>query len=232
MPKKTHARPFSSARPGRMSLPAASQDSHRSFFAITSREVVRDLSSCSGQQPDQLRRPVVGRSASATIALGVAECATARRETRHNRLSVIASASLWLRGLASPPTSSTRQARVPECVHSSVVRSQTDSRRCLRQILDLRGHRWARTRPCRASYLLLARLSDRYHLVAPDYPGFGHGDWPDPKQFAYTFDHIAEVMNHFTEKLGLSHYSLYMQDYGGPVGLLVEPSDWLRRRLS
>ena len=65
---------------------------------------------------------------------------------------------------------------------------------------------------------LFARLSDRYHLVAPDYPGFGHSDWPDPKKFAYTFDHIAEVMNHFTEALGLSRYTLYMQDYGGPVG--------------
>ncbi len=66
--------------------------------------------------------------------------------------------------------------------------------------------------------LLFARLSDRYHLVAPDYPGFGHSDWPDPKKFAYTFDHIAEVMNHFTEALGLSRYTPYMQDYGGPVG--------------
>jgi pimeloyl-ACP methyl ester carboxylesterase len=65
---------------------------------------------------------------------------------------------------------------------------------------------------------LFSRLSDRYHLIAPDYPGFGHSDWPDPKKFAYTFDHIAEVMNHFTEALGLSHYNLYMQDYGGPVG--------------
>src|SRR5215831_11000012 len=65
---------------------------------------------------------------------------------------------------------------------------------------------------------LFARLSDRYHLVAPDYPGFGHSDWPDPKKFAYTFDHCAEVMNHFTEALGLSRYTLYMQDYGGPVG--------------
>src|SRR5437763_2890943 len=65
---------------------------------------------------------------------------------------------------------------------------------------------------------LFARLSDRYRLVAPDYPGFGHSDWPDPKRFAYTFDHIAEIMNHFTEALGLSRYTLYMQDYGGPVG--------------
>jgi pimeloyl-ACP methyl ester carboxylesterase len=65
---------------------------------------------------------------------------------------------------------------------------------------------------------LFTRLSDRYHLVAPDYPGFGHSDWPDPKKFAYTFDGIAEIMNHFTEALGLSRYTLYMQDYGGPVG--------------
>jgi pimeloyl-ACP methyl ester carboxylesterase len=65
---------------------------------------------------------------------------------------------------------------------------------------------------------LFTQLSDRYHLVAPDYPGFGHSDWPDPKKFEYTFDHIAEVMNHFTVAVGLSKYSLYMQDYGGPVG--------------
>lgn len=65
---------------------------------------------------------------------------------------------------------------------------------------------------------LFTRLSDRYHLVAPDYPGFGHSDWPDPATFAYTFDHIAEIMAHFTEALGLSRYTLYMQDYGGPVG--------------
>src|SRR3984885_10817856 len=65
---------------------------------------------------------------------------------------------------------------------------------------------------------LLARLADNYHLGAPDYPGFGHSDWPDPKQFAYTFDHIASIMDDFTQTLGLSHYTLYMQDYGGPVG--------------
>jgi pimeloyl-ACP methyl ester carboxylesterase len=65
---------------------------------------------------------------------------------------------------------------------------------------------------------LLTRLADNYHLVAPDYPGFGHSDWPDPKNFAYTFDHIATVINLFTEALGFSRYTLYMQDYGGPVG--------------
>ena len=65
---------------------------------------------------------------------------------------------------------------------------------------------------------LFARLSDRYHLIAPDYPGFGHSDWPDTKKFTYTFDHLAEIMNQFTEATGLSHYTLYMQDYGAPVG--------------
>ncbi|HEY4304462.1 MAG TPA: alpha/beta hydrolase [Gemmatimonadaceae bacterium] len=65
---------------------------------------------------------------------------------------------------------------------------------------------------------LLQRLAAHFHLVAPDYPGFGHSDWPDPTKFAYTFDHYAELLNHFTETLGLSRYSLYLQDYGGPVG--------------
>lgn len=65
---------------------------------------------------------------------------------------------------------------------------------------------------------LFARLSENYRLIAPDYPGFGHSDWPDPKTFAYTFDHIARIMLRFTETLGLKKYSLYMHDYGGPVG--------------
>ncbi len=65
---------------------------------------------------------------------------------------------------------------------------------------------------------LFARLSDRYHMVAPDYPGFGHSDAPQPAVFAYTFDHIATVIDHFTQAVGLTHYSLYVQDYGGPVG--------------
>src|SRR5258708_36670981 len=63
---------------------------------------------------------------------------------------------------------------------------------------------------------LFSLLSDRYHLVAPDYPGFGHSDWPDPKTFAYTFDPLAEIMNHFTETLRLPRDTLYMQDSGRP----------------
>jgi pimeloyl-ACP methyl ester carboxylesterase len=65
---------------------------------------------------------------------------------------------------------------------------------------------------------LFHRLADRYHLIAPDYPGFGHSDWPDPKVFAYTFDRYAEIMARFTEVLAIPQYTLYMQDYGGPVG--------------
>src|SRR5437762_11941873 len=63
---------------------------------------------------------------------------------------------------------------------------------------------------------LFARLSDQYHLVAPDYPGFGHSDWPDPRTFAYTFDHYAEIIGQFTQTLGPDHYTLSMQDYGAP----------------
>jgi pimeloyl-ACP methyl ester carboxylesterase len=55
-------------------------------------------------------------------------------------------------------------------------------------------------------------------MVAPDYPGFGHADAPPPEDFSYTFDNIAAVMDHFTEALNLTRYTLYMQDYGGPVG--------------
>jgi len=68
---------------------------------------------------------------------------------------------------------------------------------------------------------LLTRLADKYHLIAPDYPGFGHSDWPDPKQFNYTFDNIAHVIDDFTKALGLTRYTLYLQDYGGPVGFRI-----------
>ena len=78
---------------------------------------------------------------------------------------------------------------------------------------------------------LLTRLSDKCHLVAPDYPGFGHSDWPDPKEFPYTFDRIAAVMEHFAQTLGLSHYTLYMQDYGGPVGFRMVWRNLRRCRL-
>lgn len=66
---------------------------------------------------------------------------------------------------------------------------------------------------------LIPLLADRYHLVAPDYPGFGESDAPPAAQFHYTFDHLAEVVDHFTQQLGLTSYVLYQQDYGGPIGM-------------
>ncbi|HEX4386053.1 MAG TPA: alpha/beta hydrolase [Myxococcales bacterium] len=66
---------------------------------------------------------------------------------------------------------------------------------------------------------LIPLLADRYHLIAPDYPGFGYSSTPAPREFKYTFDHLAEVMEHFTEAAGLREYALYLQDFGGPVGL-------------
>jgi pimeloyl-ACP methyl ester carboxylesterase len=72
---------------------------------------------------------------------------------------------------------------------------------------------------------LFARLSGEYHLLAPDYPGFGHSDAPPPGQFSYTFDHIAQVMADFTRVLNLTKYTLYMQDYGGPVGFRMALAD-------
>jgi pimeloyl-ACP methyl ester carboxylesterase len=77
---------------------------------------------------------------------------------------------------------------------------------------------------------LLSRLSDTYRLIAPDYPGFGHSDWPDATAFDYTFDNIARIVTRFTESLGLEHYTLYMQDYGGPVGfrMALEHPDRVR----
>jgi pimeloyl-ACP methyl ester carboxylesterase len=65
---------------------------------------------------------------------------------------------------------------------------------------------------------LIPLLADRYHLVAPDYPGFGHSDAPTPDQFRYTFDNIAGVIDKFTDALKLGSYALYVQDYGGPIG--------------
>ena len=65
---------------------------------------------------------------------------------------------------------------------------------------------------------LMPLLADRYHLVAPDYPGFGQSDAPSPDKFAYTFDHIGEIVVRFADTLGLKHYVLYIQDYGGPIG--------------
>jgi pimeloyl-ACP methyl ester carboxylesterase len=67
--------------------------------------------------------------------------------------------------------------------------------------------------------MLDSSLSAKYRLIAPDFPGFGHSSWPSPKEFTYTFDHLAQVTEEFVEALSLSRYTLYLHDYGGPVGM-------------
>ena len=65
---------------------------------------------------------------------------------------------------------------------------------------------------------LIPTLADRYHVIAPDMPGFGFTDAPDRAKFRYTFDRLAEVIDRFTETLGLRRFALYVFDYGAPVG--------------
>jgi len=68
---------------------------------------------------------------------------------------------------------------------------------------------------------LIPLLADRFHLIAPDYPGFGYSSMPSPEQFDYTFDRLAEVIDQFITALGMDKYSLYVQDYGAPVGFRI-----------
>ena len=68
---------------------------------------------------------------------------------------------------------------------------------------------------------LIRALADRFHVIAPDYPGFGHSDIPDPAKYAYTFDGISEVIEKFLALKGFDRYGLFVQDYGGPVGFRI-----------
>jgi len=72
---------------------------------------------------------------------------------------------------------------------------------------------------------LMRSLSDRFHVIAPDYPGFGLSDLPDPSQYSYTFDAISEVIGEFLKLKGFERYGLYVQDYGGPVGFRIVGRD-------
>jgi len=79
---------------------------------------------------------------------------------------------------------------------------------------------------------LIPALADSFHVIAPDYPGFGLSEMPDPATFAYTFDKLADITEHFLKVQGFDHYGLYVQDYGGPVGFRIagrhpEQLDWL-----
>ena len=68
---------------------------------------------------------------------------------------------------------------------------------------------------------LMPMLEDRFHLIAPDYPGFGQSESPGRDIFAYTFDHLAEVMDAFLDKLGIDKFFMYVFDYGAPIGFRI-----------
>lgn len=65
---------------------------------------------------------------------------------------------------------------------------------------------------------LIPALADTYRVIAPDLPGFGFSSAPDPESFSYTFENLTQVIDRFTETLGLKHYAIYVFDYGAPVG--------------
>jgi pimeloyl-ACP methyl ester carboxylesterase len=68
---------------------------------------------------------------------------------------------------------------------------------------------------------LILLLADRFHLVAPDLPGFGQSDMPSRDDFNYTFDNLANVIDRFTKVIGLERFAIYIFDYGAPVGLRI-----------
>jgi pimeloyl-ACP methyl ester carboxylesterase len=68
---------------------------------------------------------------------------------------------------------------------------------------------------------LIPLLADRFHIIAPDLPGFGQSDMPARDKFAYTFDHLAEIIDRFTEVIGLDRFAMYVFDYGAPTGFRI-----------
>ena len=77
---------------------------------------------------------------------------------------------------------------------------------------------------------LIPLLADRFHVVAPDLPGFGQSEMPDRGTFAYTFDNVARVIDRFTEVVGLARFAIYVFDYGAPTGFRL--STWHPERLT
>ena len=76
---------------------------------------------------------------------------------------------------------------------------------------------------------LIPALAERFHVLSPDYPGFGNTDMPDPADFDYTFDRLSEVVEGLLTQTGFTRAGYFMQDYGGPVGFRVSvgiPSGW------
>jgi pimeloyl-ACP methyl ester carboxylesterase len=76
---------------------------------------------------------------------------------------------------------------------------------------------------------LIPALAGRFHVIAPDYPGFGNSEMPDPAAFSYTFDKTSEIIERFLQKVGFTRAGFFLQDYGGPVGfrILTRRPQWL-----
>lgn len=68
---------------------------------------------------------------------------------------------------------------------------------------------------------LIPMLAQKFHVIAPDYPGFGQSSMPSVKEFEYSFDNLANIMDKFTEALKLSKFSMYVMDYGAPIGYRI-----------
>jgi pimeloyl-ACP methyl ester carboxylesterase len=77
---------------------------------------------------------------------------------------------------------------------------------------------------------LIPLLADRFHVIAPDLPGFGQSDMPARSQFKYTFDHIARIIDRFTELVGFDRFALYVFDYGAPTGFRL--ATWHPERIT
>lgn len=68
---------------------------------------------------------------------------------------------------------------------------------------------------------LMPKLEDKFHLIAPDYPGFGQSENPSREKFAYTFEHLAEVMDAFLDAIKIEKFYMYVFDYGAPIGFRI-----------
>jgi pimeloyl-ACP methyl ester carboxylesterase len=77
---------------------------------------------------------------------------------------------------------------------------------------------------------LIPLLADRFHIIAPDLPGFGQSDMPPRTEFTYSFDNIARVIDRFTEVVGFDRFAIYVFDYGAPTGLRLACIGEYRRR--
>jgi pimeloyl-ACP methyl ester carboxylesterase len=146
-------------------------------------------------------------------------------------LSFLAALLLTALTWASPPPSSAAESAIPEKVASIRSAATTVHHRTIR--IDGLNLFYRESGPPDAPLIvllhgfpssshmfrnLLPALSHRYHVIAPDYPGFGESDAPDRTQFRYSFEHYAELVDSLLTRLEAKRYALYVMDYGAPVG--------------